>query len=1047
MSSRFNWLSDRGVVCLAAASLGALAWVAPAHAQLRAPEEIRATLGWRMPSEEHSSVSFDVTTPPTQWLAARTLTTEWAKDAPAFGQYPPEHIFRRLARIEALALNASRPDAAAELRAERKELLRLVEQVNALQPGQGAPDGTLRRVATVLKELEKKLGPWLADSPEDRLRVFQDEMNAILPVPRSVLAMRFGGEAKLAEFIKLSEEQRLLQDAFIKAQADRKTPEPERTLALKRARGALGYFDRYNEDERAWRNATGDPDFAELMAPRDRRSERTLAMPDLVLLVGETMATPVLIDALGLPVEITFNADTKTGRLAARLIRENRVVPERTPWTLLEWPQRGVDAAAAIELVALYDALKAMRPALDASVNPNNYSRGRALASVAYALAAGGRHDEAVALLAGVGADKQGLGYRSKVSSEVLEKVWPVVIQAAGDSPDAPTWSILTTLASKRKRYDALIELAARGAANSPLNSPEAAIWQMRQGWALVAADEPDAGLTLLVPALAQRATATEPKQLAEWAAGKARLLRLAQALPREELAVQLEEQLVADFDDPLSGLWKTADLFDTLAERLLARERPQVVADLLRSYIYDAAKTTKTSQGTTRLIDSGKQQQVLKLVDVLGRQGLHEEALELVETSNAWGTTDLANMLSVAGGAGWRPLSLVIAEALHAENRSAEAVAILEAYLVANGGKDSAYELYTRIKGREAIPFLDRLLVIDRFEERPLIWKARLLLESGDIDGAETAVRKAISIDPSDGEQPKGDRMRAYAVLREVLLKKGDGTQSRFLENVVASIRLSEEADVLVRAGLIDQAIKGYQEALRLFSDAYCIQSRLARQLARENRLEEAAEHYRRAFELMPDSFGLVESHCFGCEQAFEGETAQGIAERVLQELAAKPGTKAQVYYLLGYLRAEQERWDEAAGYLTQAVEKDADYFNAWKKLLAVLPYTSRPRADHDRALLRLTALDPAGRRGYRTVNNVRDLSALWMSLAETGQVIPKTPSQLFPLGERSARRAGQPAQVGTERPPLPAEMLARHEIMQALTNALNAVYDWGRQ
>ena len=36
-----------------------------------------------------------------------------------------------------------------------------------------------------------------------------------------------------------------------------------------------------------------------------------------------------------------------------------------------------------------------------------------------------------------------------------------------------------------------------------------------------------------------------------------------------------------------------------------------------------------------------------------------------------------------------------------------------------------------------------------------------------------------------------------------------------------------------------------------------------------------------------MPDSFGRVESHCFGCERAFEGQRAQSLAEKIFTELA----------------------------------------------------------------------------------------------------------------------------------------------------------------
>ena len=52
-------------------------------------------------------------------------------------------------------------------------------------------------------------------------------------------------------------------------------------------------------------------------------------------------------------------------------------------------------------------------------------------------------------------------------------------------------------------------------------------------------------------------------------------------------------------------------------------------------------------------------------------------------------------------------------------------------------------------------------------------------------------------------------------------------------------------------------------------FADAYCIQSRLALRYSELGDYVKAEQHYQRAFELMPDSFGRIESHCFGCEGA----------------------------------------------------------------------------------------------------------------------------------------------------------------------------------
>ena len=60
-----------------------------------------------------------------------------------------------------------------------------------------------------------------------------------------------------------------------------------------------------------------------------------------------------------------------------------------------------------------------------------------------------------------------------------------------------------------------------------------------------------------------------------------------------------------------------------------------------------------------------------------------------------------------------------------------------------------------------------------------------------------------------------------------------------------------------------------------------------------------EALEHYRRAYELMPSSFGRVESHCFGCESVFQSAEAQSIAEQVFTDIIRKspePGRRRTI-------------------------------------------------------------------------------------------------------------------------------------------------------
>ncbi len=170
---------------------------------------------------------------------------------------------------------------------------------------------------------------------------------------------------------------------------------------------------------------------------------------------------------------------------------------------------------------------------------------------------------------------------------------------------------------------------------------------------------------------------------------------------------------------------------------------------------------------------------------------------------------------------------------------------------------------------------------------------------------------------------------------------------------------------------------MRRYEAALADFADAYCIQARLALRYSEQGDDARAEEHYLRAFELMPDSFGRVESHCFGCEGAFTGTRAQNAAERVFTRLAATPPVKPQVHYLLGYLREAQGRTAEAAAAYQLAVKADPDYLNAWRKLEGLGERGAIPLADLEEATFSLLRLDRTGRPNRAA--SVRNLRRLW--------------------------------------------------------------------
>ncbi len=413
-------------------------------------------------------------------------------------------------------------------------------------------------------------------------------------------------------------------------------------------------------------------------------------------------------------------------------------------------------------------------------------------------------------------------------------------------------------------------------------------------------------------------------------------------------------------------------------------------------------------------------------LLKVYHKAGRFEDVVRLLDDAEYWGVKDLMEVQSRGGyeffGGSFSghhsiatPLTFYAASALAKTGRKSEAAAIMNHLLEQQPGLDRLYELLIELEPTNVLARLDELFARDPFEERPLIWKAHWLRTQGKFEEAEAAARKAISIDPSDGEEGPGDRMRAYAELAEIRAARGDNKEAEFLRGAVAAIRESEMADRLHEAGLLKRAVKMYQDSLTHFADAYCIQSRLAVQLADLGKHEEAEEHYRRAYELMPESFGRVESHCFGCERAFEGERAQGIAEKVFTQLAQKTPDKPQVHYLLGYLREEQERPIEALVHYRRAVKLDPDYLNAWHKISETASKAVVPASERDQVVFNLIRLDPQRRHVGYTFQTVSDLATLWTRI-EQAKIPAPPPAALYALAASKKKLEEKPADTESE-------------------------------
>lgn len=452
------------------------------------------------------------------------------------------------------------------------------------------------------------------------------------------------------------------------------------------------------------------------------------------------------------------------------------------------------------------------------------------------------------------------------------------------------------------------------------------------------------------------------------------RLLKIAKLTEDEELRSEVVEMLWRDLkkeagNDSLSYL-RPHNLIEALAENGDWKRLTEVVE------IMDNQEKKREAQGWS----SGMDHDSLRWTLIYHNDG-PDALLAAFDAELKSGTLSVEKahtLLKDEVGTG-KPFGSLYADALMAAGRTDEAWAVMQRLVVMNLRKDPLYEQARKIAPEKFEGFLDELMEFDPFEERPLIWKAEVALAKGDVEGAKQWAEKAIALDPSDGDQGKDSRMKVYEVLSRVMAQSGNDEKAEFFREVMISIRKGEQADDYLYAGLIREATELYQEALGHFSDAYCLQSRLALTLARNGEFAKAVPHFEKAFELMPVSFGPRESHCFGCEGLFSDKRVRPIAQRILSEFMEKHPDNPRAPYLLGLVLDEMGEEREAAKAFRKALELDPRYFNAASRLFQLLGEEPELHAEREALLASMLKIAPYPELG-RYYEMRTDLRQAWL-------------------------------------------------------------------
>ena len=765
------------------------------------------------------------------------------------------------------------------------------------------------------------------------------------------------------------------------------------------------------------------------------RGREELPFPNLVAQVGPSKAEAFLRRALVTPnVTLTFNQPNETARLAQKLALE--LVGQ------LKSPQWGI--VNSLDAVELYEALEKKFPAPtntltaiagltnlppDTATDLDQNDNQKSGAKMYYLLGLIGkdRAKDAVAVAKKMGGERN-LGYQFDEAFKVMrqagfaEAMDNFFYELLTQDPTLPFWEQYVRVAADAGKTERMLATVRQVAARADLSDRTQSELHLILFKALLAADNADEAVKELrkLAAMNEAADDTAGYNLGQYGVLLAQTGRLLERPEWTEEGIGLAKKWLTT----AAGKKRVNDNTDQIVTTLV-----KILSDLNRgpeaeALLTDALATATAEEKSERSYSwrgSRAAQTLTQLALLYHRAGRHADVLHLLENAADWGTTDVGGLFESGSeentvalmwlhtGTSPQPVPYLAAKALLVAGQKETAQKITDELLNHFPGLDRGYELLLELQGTNAIGRLDELFARDQFEERPLIWKAHLFREQNQLEAAEKILRQAISIDPSDGEEGRGDRMRVYAELAEVRAARGDQKEADFFGEVVKAIRLSETADQFYAAGLLKRAVGMYQDGLKHFSDAYCIQSRLAIQLSALGLAEEAEQHYRRAFELMPDSFGRVESHCFGCERAFDGERAQSIAEKTFSKLAEERPDKPQIHYLLGYLRLEQERFSEARTNFFTAVHLDPDYLNAWVKLQESTEQILIPAKERDAITFNILRLDPLGRHTGANFSRVSDLAGLWHAVAAAAAQQPIVNTNLFALAASKLALAGK--------------------------------------
>ena len=413
----------------------------------------------------------------------------------------------------------------------------------------------------------------------------------------------------------------------------------------------------------------------------------------------------------------------------------------------------------------------------------------------------------------------------------------------------------------------------------------------------------------------------------------------------------------------------------------------------------YNPSKSRKRQGNDHRHVEKIVQ----NLCELYFSQGQFQDIIKTWEEAPLLNKKDLRQIVSDSWPQSWKIASILMVQ----KEKPELAVPILKQRLAAGTERywklplDPLFERLAEIAGLDAIPFLDSLSLRDPIDERPLLWKAKILLDEEELQEAEQLARRAIYLAPSDKESLPGHRMKAHAVLSEILSKAGETDEAVKYNGMVEAIRLAEKGDELFELGMLDGAIEYYQQAVRESDQIHKVHIELGMLLTTAGFQNEAAAHFRKATELLPNDVDFdarFYSFPYILEKGIKGVPS---IDEVLSEMIQKGDKRPATHFLLGRWQLKEGKDEEALRSFNKAVELEPDFMPAWDQIIQLERKLEKPMGKSAQSLLRLYPTN-------REILWMDDFELLWQLSTEAIERINQHQIHLeawsYPIGQEKS-------------------------------------------